>query len=542
MALSSSIMVSLVWMGKRLTRSQMQSITAFRKARLKMPSEGDEDKPIARGSSLAGLAPTATATSTIGNVQSSPEEDGSAASRNVRPIVFTAESKDLTGGRLTDAARRPFEMDNTAIKTAYKEFVQLAKNESSSNTSSGDMEAYLWDRFWVRALPKVDAEGRRIEPFERFQKSILRHVSLFYGEYVLLGGREPRRLGILACGEVGLEGGGGEYEREGLSELAGSQGALMARKIAYAKDPEKFPFTLDGQGNVQLVSKYYEIEKHPHKDGRSESTERATSERRLAAETRTFSRELNALSTVKGIAGVIQAVCYERRPEMRIVYPLMRAGDLVPLETDHLAYYDPAAGTTDRRPLTPDETFLPRFFRQLVLAVYEMHQRGLLHLDIKPENLVVYGPDRNFILPAGHPALRAYQLVLLDMGLSRRLEDLKDGQCVDRGTDVVMAPEQLMCNYGTGRATDVRQLGAAIWRTRVFWEPSLSEKQRDEILHSRDPQWGHYRTDRQSFFSDDFWDVLSLLLTADPAERDYTRDQASIDKLLSHPYLLKGRD
>lgn len=442
-------------------------------------------------------------------------------------------------------------MDSAAIKTAYKEFTQLTKG-SDDGKAIADMDAYLWDRLWVRALPEVGADGRRMGPFERFQKSILRHVSLFYGEYVLLGGREPRRLGILACGEVGLEGGGGEYEKEGLSELAGAQGALMARKIAYVKTENRpdneFPFTLDSQGSAQLVSKYYEIEKHPRKDGNADgrpggSTEGTASEGRLAAETRTFSRELNALSTVKGIPGLIQAVCYERRPEMRILYPLLRAGDLVPLDTDHLAYYDPAAGgALSRRPLTPDETFLPRFFRQLVQAVYEMHQRGLLHLDIKPENLVVYGPDRNFVLPAGHPALRAYQLVLLDLGLSRRLEDLKDGQCVDRGTDVVMAPEQLMCNYGTGRATDVRQLGAAMWRTRVFWEPSLSEKQRDDILHTRDPQWGHYRTDRQPFFSDDFWDLLSLLLKSDPADRDYTRDQASIEKLLAHPYLLKGRD
>jgi serine/threonine protein kinase len=131
-----------------------------------------------------------------------------------------------------------------------------------------------------------------------------------------------------------------------------------------------------------------------------------------------------------------------------------------------------------------------------------------------------------------------YQLVLLDFGMSIPIVEVEkhSENCIQMGTDVTMAPEQFMCNAPTGRGTDWWAFGASVWRIRVFWEPSISQEERDRILNSRCERWGHHDLPTMSFFSPDLQSLLKLLLVPSPEDRDFSASPEAFARLLTHPY------
>lgn len=232
---------------------------------------------------------------------------------------------------------------------------------------------------------------------------------------------------------------------------------------------------------------------------------------------------------------IVHGVCCVE-DKLQIIYPYLGGGDLVPLEDDNLSVRVSGDRGRTGRVLSPDDSFLPRFARQLILAVAHMHAKGIIHFDLKPENFVIAGPDRHFIRPFKSTDVLAYHLVLIDFGLAEAEASLPD-ECIKAGTEVTMAPEQVLCNHHAGFGTDWWGVGAALYRVRVFWEPSIDEPTRDKILSSRDPQWGHVSLPMQPFFSPDFSDLLGLMLTPKPADRDFDKH---LDNLLKHPFIRRG--
>jgi formylglycine-generating enzyme required for sulfatase activity len=90
--------------------------------------------------------------------------------------------------------------------------------------------------------------------------------------------------------------------------------------------------------------------------------------------------------------------------------------------------------------------------RQLALAVEALHQRGLIHRDLKPGNVL--------IRPNGEP-------MLMDFGLARFLSEqgprLTNTGAV-LGTPAYMAPEQILGDLkALGPATDVYELGVILY-------------------------------------------------------------------------------
>jgi len=71
----------------------------------------------------------------------------------------------------------------------------------------------------------------------------------------------------------------------------------------------------------------------------------------------------------------------------------------------------------------------PEFLEHCSRGLHEVHQRGVIHLDIKPENIGFR------TLANGRP-----QFVLMDFGVAARLDSI-DSERQSGGTSMFMAPE-----------------------------------------------------------------------------------------------------
>ncbi|MFO0955903.1 MAG: protein kinase [Isosphaeraceae bacterium] len=101
-----------------------------------------------------------------------------------------------------------------------------------------------------------------------------------------------------------------------------------------------------------------------------------------------------------------------------------------------------------------------RLMATVARAIDEVHRQGVLHLDIKPSNILLDGP------PDGAPG-RATPM-LADFGIARRGRagggDTASGQLGIRGTPSFMAPEQIAGDGDAiGPRSDVYALGATLY-------------------------------------------------------------------------------
>ena len=100
-------------------------------------------------------------------------------------------------------------------------------------------------------------------------------------------------------------------------------------------------------------------------------------------------------------------------------------------------------------------------------ALHTAHENGIVHRDVKPENILV---DKS-----GHP-------YLVDFGIARGIEDSGLTQTgILPGTPEFMAPEQIDAPAEVGPQTDVYGLGATLYYCLTMRMP-FSGKSRDRIL------------------------------------------------------------
>jgi WD40 repeat protein len=108
------------------------------------------------------------------------------------------------------------------------------------------------------------------------------------------------------------------------------------------------------------------------------------------------------------------------------------------------------------------------YLRQAALGLQHAFERGLVHRDIKPGNLIISpAPFETGSIPAGELPFRGVVLKILDMGLARldRLTDLADRQHpapdkeVVMGTPDYMAPEQWLNPHHVDIRADLYSLG-----------------------------------------------------------------------------------
>jgi eukaryotic-like serine/threonine-protein kinase len=157
-----------------------------------------------------------------------------------------------------------------------------------------------------------------------------------------------------------------------------------------------------------------------------------------------------------------------------------------------------------------DPASVPQVLNFIVMvarALHYVHQRGILHGDIKPANLIV--------TPQGTPKI-------MDFGVSRRTQarklsswSLATGELI-WGTPAYLAPEQLDSNAIDARA-DVFSLGVVAyeWLTgrKPFWGENVVAIQH-ALLHSRPPsltELGDFHPELSA--------TIDQALARDPAQR-----------------------
>lgn len=123
--------------------------------------------------------------------------------------------------------------------------------------------------------------------------------------------------------------------------------------------------------------------------------------------------------------------------------------------------------------------------RQLTNALHYAHQQGMVHRDIKPDNVLLKRGNDDTIT-AGNP--NAFQVVLTDFGLAKLVETSAysiTGQPM--GTLPYMSPEQCLGETVDVR-TDIYALGVMLYELAVGQLPYQPKSLTEAIrMHTRDP-------------------------------------------------------
>ncbi|MBN1487965.1 MAG: serine/threonine protein kinase [Anaerolineae bacterium] len=164
-----------------------------------------------------------------------------------------------------------------------------------------------------------------------------------------------------------------------------------------------------------------------------------------------------------------------------------------------------------KRPFTRAEA--ARLLAPVAQALDEIHQQGLAHLDIKPENILVS--------KAGHA-------MLADFGIARRV-----GEKTHEGTPCYLSPEQAAGDRPVGPWSDIYSLGAVIYEMVTNHTPFKCEMDMVVIRqHLEDPPPSPRQFNAQ-LDRDLEWTLLSALNKV-PANRP-DRAQALIEAVSRKP-------
>ncbi|TRY98979.1 hypothetical protein DNTS_001245 [Danionella cerebrum] len=173
------------------------------------------------------------------------------------------------------------------------------------------------------------------------------------------------------------------------------------------------------------------------------------------------------------------------------------------------------------------------YMRQILEGILYMHQQSILHLDLKPENIVCV--DRTGI-----------QIKIIDFGLASKL-DPKTPLKVMHGTPEFVAPEVINFESVT-LATDMWSIGVICYILLSGESPFQGESDTDTLALVTAAQW---EFDEESFedISDLAKDFISSLLNKDARRRLSCEDalahdwlvQTSLDNSFGQPLLSKDK-
>jgi serine/threonine protein kinase len=162
-----------------------------------------------------------------------------------------------------------------------------------------------------------------------------------------------------------------------------------------------------------------------------------------------------------------------------------------------------------------DERSLAAIAKQLVSALAYLHASGVIHRDVKPEN-ILYNDAGVF--------------KLADFGLSIRPPPENPLACSYVGTTEFIAPEMAQCTYYTSKV-DIWSLGATIFELatgKTLYQEEEMEKFMEHVN-------GH-ELKIPTYIGDNLRDFLQKCLVAQPTQR------STAQELLAHSFLTDDDD
>ena len=170
-----------------------------------------------------------------------------------------------------------------------------------------------------------------------------------------------------------------------------------------------------------------------------------------------------------------------------------------------------------------DEQICAKIFINIVKSVQLLHKKGIVHGDIKPENILV-GNDFN--------------IKLIDFGFSQRVRKNDNIIYSTSGSDTYCSPEIRKAHIQgyDGIKSDIFSLGVLLFVIKVGKFPfnlSIYNDKRYRLIMSKNYElyWDGFKKDN---LSEEFKDLINHLICYDPSER------LSLDEILRHPWIRKN--
>lgn len=170
-----------------------------------------------------------------------------------------------------------------------------------------------------------------------------------------------------------------------------------------------------------------------------------------------------------------------------------------------------------------NEQICAKIFLNIVKSVNLLHKRGIIHGDIKPENILI-GNDFN--------------IKLIDFGFSEKVR--KNDYIINSslGSDTYCSPEIRKAHIQgyDGIKSDIFSLGVLLFVIRAGKFPFnvsgyVDKRYRLIMTKNYEQYWKGFEKDN---FSEEFKDLINHLICYDPSER------LSLDEILRHPWIRKN--